>query len=76
MKITPRVFPNNPGLLNNKGAINDGPERLIEKKKLFFVILLPRCHGSFGMPLQKGVPERGSNVAAWQQMAKIARSMP
>ena len=35
MKITPRVFPNNPGLLNNKGAINDGPERLIEKKNYF-----------------------------------------
>ena len=46
--------------------------RAINWKIIFFAILLPCCHGSFGRHLYKGVSERGSNVGAWQQMAKIA----
>ena len=64
------LFRNSLGLFLNKVPLM--MPRAVNWKKIFFVILLPRCHGSFGRPLQKGVPKRGSNVAAWQQMAKIA----
>ena len=55
-------------------AIDDDPNGQLNKKKFFFVILLPCCHGSSERPLWKGVSARGSNVAAWQQKGEKSRS--
>ena len=56
---------NNLGLFLNKVPLM--VVRAINWKIFFFAILLPCCHGSFERHLYKGVSERGSNVAEWQQ---------